>query len=114
MPTASKPKTQDPHNARELVGVGVGCDPVETEQVPPEGQQHTLNSTANAIVLAFVVAESAAKQATFASAQPQATDCDAERACAIDLWIARCPVQIPAAILVGIKAIIQASVSRRS
>lgn len=36
-PTASKSKAQNPQNSRELVGVGVGCDPVETEQVPPEG-----------------------------------------------------------------------------
>ncbi len=36
-PTASKPETQNPQNSRELVGVGVGCDPVEYEQVPPEG-----------------------------------------------------------------------------
>ncbi len=77
-------------------------------KMPPEGQQHPLNSSANTLVLAFVVAESAAKQAKFDSEQPQATACDAERAYAIDLWIARCPVEIPQTIMVGIKAILRA------
>jgi hypothetical protein len=81
--------------------------------MPPEGQQQTLNSAGNTLVLAFVVAESAANQAHFASEQPQATVCDAERACAIDLWIARCPVEISKAIMVGIRAIVQAASSRR-
>lgn len=81
--------------------------------MPPEGQQQTLISAGNTLVLAIVVAENAAKQAQFASEQPQATSCDAERAYAIDLWIARCPVEIPQAIMVGIRAIIQASSSHR-
>lgn len=106
VPTASKSETQNPQNSQELVGVGVGCDAVETEQVPPEGQQQTRISAGNTLVLAIVVAENAAKQAHFDATQPQATACDAERACAIDLWIARCPVKIPQAIMVGIRAII--------
>jgi len=35
--TASEPETQNPQNSRELVGVGVGCDPVEYRAMPPEG-----------------------------------------------------------------------------
>jgi hypothetical protein len=89
------------------------CELVRTSVMPPEGQQHPLNSWANTLVLAYVVAENAAKKVDFASEQSQAAVCDAERACAIDLWIARCPIEIPVAILVGIKAIIQASASRR-
>ncbi len=82
-------------------------------KVPPEGQQQSLISAGNTLVLAFVVAGNAAKQALFASEQSQASACDEERAGAIDLWIARCPVDIPETILVGIKAIIQASSGRR-
>jgi len=36
-PTASDPKTQNPQNSRELVGVGAGCDPVESEPMTPMG-----------------------------------------------------------------------------
>ncbi len=36
-PTASKPKTQNPEIPAEMVGCGVGCDPVEYGKVPPEG-----------------------------------------------------------------------------
>ncbi len=36
-PTASKPKTQNPRNSRELVGVGIGCDPVEYKEMTPMG-----------------------------------------------------------------------------
>lgn len=81
--------------------------------MPPEGQQQTLNSSGNTLVLTIVVAKNAAKQAQFDAMQPQATPCDAERACAIDLWIARCPVEIPEAIMVGIRAVVQAASSRR-
>ena len=36
-PKASEAETQNPQNPADLVGVGVGCDPVEYEKVPPEG-----------------------------------------------------------------------------
>ncbi|MBL9000238.1 MAG: site-specific integrase [Phycisphaerae bacterium] len=36
-PTASKPKTQNPQNSSELVGVGVACDPVENRPMTPRG-----------------------------------------------------------------------------
>jgi hypothetical protein len=36
-PTASKPKTQNPQNSRELVGVGVPCDPVESRPMGRAG-----------------------------------------------------------------------------
>lgn len=78
-------------------------------EVPPEGRQQTLLSTGNTLVFAIVVAENAAKQAQFDAKQPQATACDAERACAIDLWIARCPVKTPEAIMVGIRALVRAA-----
>lgn len=94
------------------MGVDAACDLVEYRALPPEGQQQTLISAGNTFVLAIVVAENAAKQPHFASEQPQATVCDAERAYWIDLWIVRCPVEIPEAIMVGIRAIIQASSSR--
>ncbi len=80
--------------------------------MPPEGQQQTLISAGKTLVFALVVAESAANKAQFASEQPQATVCDAERACAIDLWIARCPVKIPEAIAVAVKAMVDATAIR--
>jgi integrase len=36
-PTASKPKTQNPEIPAEMVGCGVGCDPVGYGKVPPAG-----------------------------------------------------------------------------
>ena len=40
-PTASKPKTQNPQNSRELVGVALRCDPVEYQQMTPVGLEPT-------------------------------------------------------------------------
>ena len=36
-PTASEVESQDPQNPADLVGVGVGCDPVENEAMTPMG-----------------------------------------------------------------------------
>jgi integrase len=36
-PTAEQAQTQNPQNPADLVGAGVGCDPVEREQVTPWG-----------------------------------------------------------------------------
>ena len=83
------------------------------KEMPPEGQQQTLISAGNTLVLAIVVAESAAKHAYFDSERPQATACDAEPMRAIDAWIVNCPVVLPEAMTLGIRAMVLAASVRQ-
>lgn len=81
--------------------------------MPPEGPQQTQNSTGRTQIFGVVVADCAANSTQTTPGRPQATLCDQERTCAIDLWIAHCPVQVSEAIMVGIRAMILASAFRR-
>lgn len=58
------------------------------------------------------VAECAALSDQRAAECSEATTRDAVRADAIDAWIANCPVVLPEAMTLGIRAMVQASASR--
>jgi hypothetical protein len=77
-------------------------------QVPPEGLQQPKDSAGKTRKLTPEVAECAALSDSFESEQPGATVCKAMRVSAIDAWIANCPVVLPEAMTVGIRAMVQA------
>jgi hypothetical protein len=84
------------------------CDRVRRiSKVPPEGLQQPQDSAGKTHHLTPEVAECAAVPDSFESKQPGATANEAMRVSAIDAWIANCPVVLPEAIAVGIRAMAQ-------
>jgi len=109
-PSASKGAQrtmQDPENPADLVGCGVGCDPLESGKVPPEGLEQSRCSAGNAGVADTGGSKCGNKGAGFDASTPPATPpkpTDPDLATVIAAW-----PSLPPAIRAGVLALVRAA-----
>jgi hypothetical protein len=77
--------------------------------MPPEGLKHPQKMPENTQVSDRLVAEWAALPDQSSRVGPAAPSNDEVRAGAINAWIDRCPVALPEAIIIGIRAMVVAA-----
>jgi hypothetical protein len=77
----------------------------------PEGLQQSLDSEGKTAAGGSDAAKCAAVPGDLSTGRSGATIREAVRTGAIDVWIANCPVVLPEAIAIGIRAMVQATAS---
>jgi len=81
--------------------------------MPPEGLQLPQDSAGKGSNLVPEVAECAALSGQRSAKSSEATSGDAVQAGAIEAWIANCPVVLPEAVTIGMRAMVHAASGRR-